>query len=134
MRDAWGKVAPIALYLVRASFGVALIASVALIFTTIIVASSSSSRDRDDRDDRGGGGGFFMSPFRIFGPSPFDLLFYDPYHPLGPNRYADAAAGPPRMSFLEAVFSFLFGDGNPNEGLEARRTRAIAQARPRRPH
>ena len=31
------------------------------------------------------------------------------------------------MSFLEAVFSFLFGDGDPNPGLEARRLRAIAQ-------
>ncbi len=123
--------APFALYLLRASFGAALVASVALIFTTILVVSSS--RDRDDREDRGrggfggGGGDFFLSPLRIFGPSPFDLFYYDRYHPLGPNRYAEGAAEP-RMSFLEAVFSFLFGDGDPNEGLEARRTRAIAQA------
>ena len=129
--------APVALYLLRASFGAALIASVALIFTTILVASSS--RDRDDRDSRSsrgfGGGDFFMSPLRIFGPSPFDLFFYDPYRPLGPNRYVDGGGGGggPRMSFLEAVFSFLFGDGDPNEGLEARRTRAIAQAGARPP-
>mmetsp|Transcript_12067 Transcript_12067/g.18927 ORF Transcript_12067/g.18927 Transcript_12067/m.18927 type:complete len:326 (-) Transcript_12067:168-1145(-) len=31
------------------------------------------------------------------------------------------------MSFLESVFSFLFGDGDPNSRLEERRARAIAQ-------
>ncbi len=31
------------------------------------------------------------------------------------------------MSFLESVFSFLFGDGNPNSDLEERRFKAIAQ-------
>ena len=103
LRDAWGKVAPILLYLLRASFGAALIASVALVFTTILVASSS--RDRDDRDDRRGGGGLgdFFVPIRIFGPSPFDLLFYDPFRPLGPNRYAADDGRPAQPGTLLAL-------------------------------
>lgn len=45
--------APVAFYILRVSFGVALLSSIALIFTAILVLQSSS---RDDRDrDRGGG-------------------------------------------------------------------------------
>lgn len=39
------------------------------------------------------------------------------------NRYQD----PKELSFLESVFSVLFGDGDPNANLEERRSKAVAQ-------
>ncbi|HEY9883032.1 MAG TPA: hypothetical protein V6C98_05425, partial [Thermosynechococcaceae cyanobacterium] len=45
-----------------------------------------------------------------------------------PQRYdrRSARSGEkPKMNFLEAMFSFLFGDGNPNANLEERRWQAI---------
>lgn len=45
------QVAPVLFYMVKVSFGIALISSIALIFTAILVLQSSS---RDDRDDRRG--------------------------------------------------------------------------------
>lgn len=32
------------------------------------------------------------------------------------------------MNFLEAIFSFVFGDGNPNESYEDRRWRLVSVA------
>jgi hypothetical protein len=112
---------------IRVSFGIALVASVALIFSTILVLQTSSNTGDDDRrrdDDRRGGGMSFGS---IWGPSPFDFFYYRPYGYYGyygqPGRQRD----PDEMRFLESVFSYVFGDGNPNNGLEERRLSLAAQ-------
>lgn len=65
----------------------------------------------------------YFGPSFWWGPSPFDFLFYNPYQPYGPNRYRN----PSELSFLESVFSFLFGDGDPNTDLDERRYQQIAQ-------
>jgi len=106
--------------------GVALLSSIALIFTAIFVLQNSNRDDRDDRGNRGysggfGGGGFGYS--YMWGPSPLDLFFYNSYQPYGINRYQD----PQELSFLESVFSVLFGDGDPNANLEERRSKTVAQ-------
>ena len=66
---------------------------------------------------RGGFGGFW-------GPSPFDFFYYRPYY----SRYYYVDDGTARrrrnddeMGFLESVFSYVFGDGNPNGDVEVRR-------------
>jgi len=127
IQEAYDKVAPIGFYLLRVSFGVALLSSIALIFTAIFVLQNSNRDDRD-RESRGygggfggGGGGFGYSYW--WGPSPFDFFFYNSYAPYGVNRYQD----PQELSFLESVFSVLFGDGDPNANLEERRSKAVAQ-------
>eukprot|EP00961_Rhodomonas_salina_P225039 3042634-Rhodomonas_salina.1 len=123
-QEAWDKVAPLAYYLLKVSFGVALITSIALIFTAILVIQSSSRDERDERRSSfGGGGGFGMGPSFWWGPTPFDFFYFNAYSPYGVNRYEE----PGKMSFLEAVFSFLFGDGDPNEKLDQRRSQAVAR-------
>jgi hypothetical protein len=122
-------------YLIRISFGIVLIISIAIVVLGIIAAlmalqSANSDDDRggdrgDSRDrsyDRGGGGFIFMpdlwwgNPFSVFDPD------YDER-----RRSERRASEPEPMGFLESVFSFLFGDGDPNADLEERRWRAIAQ-------
>ena len=119
IQEEWDKIAPVLLYIVRASFGVALVISIILIFTTILVLLSSTDKSNSRRI-------FFSSSIirNIFG-NPYNLFYYDVNNPYGRSRYSSRNSS---MSFLEAVFSFLLGDGDPNAGLEARRTRAIAQA------
>jgi hypothetical protein len=91
IQEVWDKVAPVTYYILRVSFGVALISSIALIFTAILVLQSSSKSD-DDRDRRSGGysGGFggFGSTY-MWGPSPFNFFYYNSYQPYGVNRYQD---------------------------------------------
>jgi hypothetical protein len=111
---------------IRVSFGVALLASVVLIFTAIFAIQTSSSSSDDDRrrdDRRGGFGGGGMG--MMFGPSPLDFFFYRPYGSYG--YYADTNKDPSEMGFLESIFSYIFGDGNPNQGLEERRLSLAAQ-------
>lgn len=125
--ESWKKVEPVMFYLMRVSFGVALLASIALIFTAIVALQSSTRRDDDDREGGsfGGGGGMFrMGPSFWWGPSPFDFLFWNSYQPYGVNRYEEPEE---KMSFLESVFSFLFGDGDPNYGIAQKRSQAVGQ-------
>ena len=129
------KVVPPLFYATKVGFGVVLVASLVAIFSTIFFVTSGGGRDDDDRrDDRRGGGfgggGMFGG---FWGPSPFDFFYYRPYY----SRYYyspayDAGGGrqqraPDEMGFLESVFSYVFGDGNPNGDVEERRIALVAE-------
>lgn len=103
-------------YLVRISFGIVLILSIAIVVVAIIlalVALQSRGSDDDRSDDRG------IDLMPIFWWIDFGDLFIP--------RYGVREVKPKGMGFLESIFSFLFGDGNPNFDLEERRNRLIAQ-------
>ncbi|EPS67521.1 hypothetical protein M569_07252, partial [Genlisea aurea] len=106
-------------YLTRVAFGTALVASIVLVYTTII-AIVSSSRDEDSRGRRGRpyGSGF------TFYFSPTDLFWYwDPYY----YRRRQMKEGDGGMNFIDSVFSFVFGDGDPNQGIEEERWKLIGE-------
>mmetsp|Transcript_88101 Transcript_88101/g.247727 ORF Transcript_88101/g.247727 Transcript_88101/m.247727 type:complete len:531 (-) Transcript_88101:74-1666(-) len=148
LRENWKNIKPVLFTALRIAFGVALFASIAVIYSALIVLSSSGSSDREDRDRRGsdsfgggssfggdasfggggfGGGGFGFGPSLWYGPSPFDLFFYRPYYTYGGYEYGDVGEDrKPKMGFLEAVYSFVFGDGDPNEGREQKALAAVA--------
>ena len=108
-------------YLARVSFGTTLIASIAIVYAAIFaLLSNRSSDDRNDRRGGGGGmGGMFFGPRMYF--SPFDFLWYfDPYY-YERRAYKAQLEGARDMNFFEAVFSFVFGDGDPNAEFERRR-------------
>ncbi|CAL5021660.1 unnamed protein product [Urochloa decumbens] len=110
------KAKEVGAYLVRVSFGTALIASIVLVYTTIIAILSSSSSDEDSRGRRR----------RSYGSTiiiPTDMFWYldaDYYR----RRRVEKENG---MNFIESVFSFVFGDGDPNDGLEEKRWKMIGQ-------
>ena len=126
----------------KLGFGVVLLASLVAIFSTIFFISSggggNSDRDEDDRRERrgGGGGGMMGMPGGFggfWGPSPFDFFYYRPYYSR--YYYVDDGTGGARrgkrnddeMGFLESVFSYVFGDGNPNGDVEVRRLSLAAE-------
>ncbi|GFR50351.1 hypothetical protein Agub_g12560 [Astrephomene gubernaculifera] len=121
-------------YLTRVAFGTALVASVVVVWLAVLLLLSNAGRS-DDREDRGrggmrwhGGGGV-----RMF-VDLTDLLFYmDPnYYSARAQRAATGSDGnsssSSSMSFPEAIFSFVFGEGDPNAGWEERRYRALGEA------
>ena len=120
LQEWWQKIWGVLFYLIRISFGIFLIVSIALIYITIIVVISAANSDRDS-DDRGSfsfGTGFFYFPdlFWFFGTD------------YNQNQYQRKNKSPrdkSDLNFFESVFSFLFGDGNPNANLEERRWREI---------
>jgi hypothetical protein len=130
LQEWWEKIWRVLFYLIRISFGILLLLSIVLIFVAIaiIVISINSSNDNNNsgggssRDSGGGGGIFFFSNF--WGPDIF--WFFDPgYDRRYRSRTADNSSESSQMNFLEAIFSFLFGDGNPNTDLEERRWQEI---------
>jgi len=129
LQEWWEKVWRVLFYLIRISFGIVLLLSIVLIFVAIalIVIGINSSSDNNSggggRSHSGGGGGGFSMPLLWIGPDIF--WFFDPGYD---QRYRRQRASSERseMNFLETIFSFLFGDGNPNSDLEERRWQEIA--------
>jgi len=115
------KVFPVLFYLVRVGFGVSLVVSVVIVYAAILAASSQ--RSDEERRDYGG-------PNFYFGPSIFDLFWYRPYYGYyyGPDyRWSAGPAPRPELGFFESIFSFIFGDGNPNNGMEREQLRLCAK-------
>ncbi|MEG4531387.1 hypothetical protein [Microcoleus sp. D2_18a_D3] len=131
LQEWWQKIWRILFYLIRISFGIVLVASILLIFVaiTILLSSGDSNNSGGGGGDSGGGGGR-GGGFSFFPYFWNDLIwiFYwnhdQPYYQQR-SRLTDQK---PQMSFLEGVFSFLFGDGNPNYNLEERKWSDIATA------
>ncbi|KAI0496860.1 hypothetical protein KFK09_023184 [Dendrobium nobile] len=106
-------------YVIRVSFGTALIMSIVLVYTTIIALVSS--RSDDDNRGRRGGRSYDSGVTIFFNPS--DLFWYwDPYYYKRRRTRTDDG-----MNFIESVFSFVFGDGDPNQGIEEERWKLIGQ-------
>ena len=132
-QEKWNKICKFLFYLVRISFGIVLIASIILMVLAIIAIMIAASSNRDSNSggsrSRSRGGSFFMPRF-WFTPDLF-WVFTPNYHSRRrqkvryqtSNKYSQSKED--EMSFFEAVFSFLFGDGDPNENLEERRWQEI---------
>jgi hypothetical protein len=126
-QQTWSKIWRVLFYIIRISFGIILIASILLMLVAIIaifIAMNSSSDEREGESNSSygyGGGGFFMPHFWLG-----DIFWwFDPGYNQRRRQRRRQAAGNYQMNFLESVFSFLFGDGNPNADLETERWQTI---------
>lgn len=122
------KAFEIGYFLLRISFGVMLIVSFLAVIVLIVIAMIALSRLGSDGDDGGDGGGFNFGFFDYM--ILRDLLFWgtwsypDPY--IDYNRPASRRPQQ-KGNFFFNVFSFLFGDGNPNSHIEERKWQMIAE-------
>lgn len=113
------------LYLFKISFGIMLILSLMIVVLAIFVimfSGKSQSRDRDD------GGGFDFH-FGFFDYLILRDIFYFTTQSTINAAYdynRPTIKRQNKSNFLLNCFSFLFGDGNPNEGLDEKRWQLIA--------
>lgn len=119
-------------WVVRMSFGVALVASVlvvVVIFLVIIFAAMSAS-------DSGGGDNFefgdffdlrFLLDLFAWNYSPASSYYVNSVPSISRDRYATFKEKSPKGNFFLNCFSFLFGDGAPNTNLEQIRWQQIAR-------
>ncbi|MEM6591872.1 MAG: hypothetical protein AAF651_08445, partial [Cyanobacteria bacterium P01_C01_bin.73] len=134
LQQAWQRVWSVLFYGIRVSFGILLLVSIVLIVVAIailvIAASSANRQDNNNNRSRGGGGLiFFPMPFRYrygYGYAMLDV-FRPNYYQRRRARRRSGAADDDKLNFLEAIYSFLFGDGDPNADLEEQRWQAIAK-------
>lgn len=125
-QETWAKIWAVLFYLIRISFGIMLILAVVLVFVAII-AIQIGMQQRDD-DNRGGGySGIGFNPWLWIGRDMFYWFSYGPRPQHSrPNSYSSRNRQENKLNFLEGVYSFLFGDGDPNKDLDERRWGAIA--------
>lgn len=126
LQEWWKKAWRVLFYLIRISFGIVLLLSILLIFLSIIMIITAMNQSSDSSNNRGSshgnGGGLFM-PYFWIGPDWF--WFFDPNYGTPSYRHRRAEKQN-QLNFFEAIFSFLFGDGNPNAELEQHRWQEIA--------
>lgn len=138
LQEWWEKIWRVLFYLIRISFGIILMASIALIVVAIAIiliamtmnSNNSSSGGGGSSSSSGGGGGLWNFFWLFdFGSNRQD------YYQQGSSRSsrrnkptAQQLSAKTEMNFLESIFSFLFGDGNPNIDLEKRRWQEIGIA------
>jgi hypothetical protein len=130
----WTNVAAAMFYLLRISFGVALIASLIIIVVLLVVIAAVLSKGLSNSDSDNDSG-FSLPDFGNIHLSFWDWMFLRDMFlwnsmTRGPVRYDYARPTireRGRSNFLLNCFSFLFGDGNPNEGLDEKRWQVIAQ-------
>ena len=144
LKASLGKVWKVLFYIIRISFGIALVSSIGIMAIALIILAIAAATAASSRDDNNGSfdlSGIFYIISDIFS-SALRLFFYADWLGYGRgygynnrNRYRSSSRSRKRVStsrssselnFLESIFSFLFGDGNPNEDLEERRWRAVA--------
>ncbi|MDV3350144.1 hypothetical protein D0962_14180 [Leptolyngbyaceae cyanobacterium CCMR0082] len=129
-QETWEKIWAVLFYLIRISFGLMLILAVVLVFAAIIAIQISMQSQRED-DNRGGSysGGIGFNPWLWIGRDWFYWFSYGPRRQYG-RQYDYSSRDRNRqgseLNFLEGVYSFLFGDGDPNKDLDERRWGAIA--------
>lgn len=131
-KEWWDKISGVLFYLLRISFGIILIASIILILITISVIIFGAKAGSDEGDSDGNMGGGFSVGFFPFWWGPDLFWFFSPgYYDYDEEELATRRESKRdrrqknELNFLEAIFSFLFGDGNPNAKLEERRWQEI---------
>lgn len=127
------KTLSILFFLVRISFGIMLIVSlivvsVLIVFFFIIISQRGGSNDSHGDGLFGGhGGGFHFSFFDYL--ILRDLMYWGTASAYRSRYRLDepTVRRPDQGNFLFNVFSFLFGDGNPNQNLEERKWAMVAK-------
>lgn len=113
-QERWEKIWRILFYLIRISFGIVLVLLILASFLAILALTIAANSSRDDNS-----GGDISMPNVWISPD-FFWIFTPNYDQRRPVRQKS------ELNFLESIYSFLFGDGNPNADLEERRWQAIA--------
>lgn len=131
LQEWWEKIWRVLFYLIRISFGIILILSIVLIFVTIAILLIAISSSSNSNDSGGGGRSSSDGGGIVFFPNVWfwsDIWWwFDPGYDSSYRRRRASARSAPKneMNFLVGIFSFLFGDGNPNADLEERRWQEI---------
>lgn len=125
LQETWAQVWKVLFYLIRVSFGIVLVLLIVAVIAAIavaVIALTSSRSDNDNRDrsrSEGSGWGVYI-------PGGWDWTWI--FLPDHDNHHHQRQRTKPELNFLEAIYSFLFGDGNPNLNLEQERWQLVAQA------
>jgi hypothetical protein len=120
----WDGISGTLFWIVRVMFGCSLfVVLFAILAVGFVMITTMNSNDDNSSDSGGGWGG-------SRGGNSYDtgfggwFIWSGDWLSFGGSKPHDDGK---QLSFLETIFSFVFGDGNPNRNLENRRWETIAQ-------
>ncbi len=120
----WDGISGTLFWIVRVMFGCSLfVVLFAILAVGFVMITTMNSNDDNSSDSGGGWGG-------SRGGNSYDtgfggwFVWSGDWLSFGGSKPHDDGK---QLSFLETIFSFVFGDGNPNRNLENRRWETIAQ-------
>jgi hypothetical protein len=115
--NAWfDRIFSIGFYLIRISFGILLISSISVVYLAILAITLAAIFGSEGSDCGDCGGSCVLDVFNWGGSDSTTSTADAPVIKKKQRK---------KLNFLEAVFSVLFGDGNPNADLEQRRWSSI---------
>ncbi|MBY0552677.1 MAG: hypothetical protein K2W95_35670 [Candidatus Obscuribacterales bacterium] len=118
---ATAKLGHVLFYLLKISFGIMLILSLLMVIVTVFIIFFSQ-KNGDDRD--GGDPRFDFLDYMIL-REIFAFTVYS-QQPVVYDYNLPTVRKRKKSNFLLNCFSFLFGDGNPNEGLDEKTWQLVA--------
>jgi len=117
LQRTWNSVRPWLSWGGRVLFGASLLTTIVVLYAAILVLMTASVSNKNDSS---GNSVTLVSQNNFamwFGQDLFFWLFPPSGGYYGNYGYYGFSYRPPKMSFLEAIFSFVFGDGDPNTQL-----------------
>lgn len=134
LQETWQNLWNVLFYIIRASFGIFLVVSIVLIFLAIAAILIALTTQGGRGNDRGGGGRsgggfnfFFLPDFGYFFGGSRRSYGSQGQQNRGKRGNRNQEKSENELNFLEGIYSFLFGDGNPNENLEEERWQIIGE-------
>ena len=119
----WDGISGTVMTVIRVAFGITLFIALGIMVLVAIATVMAMKGNSDSDSDSGSSGGSFGMPIGggFWSPS-FWFIDFGSWRGWKDER---SAPRPKTGSFPEAIFSFVFGDGNPNRNLEERRWQSI---------
>lgn len=144
VRALWRQLWTILFFLIRISVGLLLVTSiviVALAIAAVIIGIQVSAQSQSSGSDRDRGSSspvssyqlniFLQGLFRVFRfnyyPRSRRFQRNRPYRSAPSSSRSSRSKETPSLNWLEAIFSFYFGDGDPNSHLEEDRWHLIGE-------
>ena len=132
VKVSYNVVYPYLLFALRASFGVFLLTSLAILVGTFVAVSTSSSNN-DDRD-RGNNrrDNNRLLNFPSLGDGLLQSFYYRPYYGYyqtsgySQDYTKKEISSNKNVSFIESFFSYVFGDGDPNAEFSTQQLKFVA--------
>jgi len=119
--NAWNSIFKVLFFLFRISFGITLLLSFLFIFGTILLFQTVIAAGMGASHEVGAMWGDFG--YLIKRIAMQDIVLWKKHDP----SQEDAPSGKSKQGFLLDCYSFLFGEGNPNEQLSENRWKLLAQ-------
>jgi hypothetical protein len=128
IRQILGRLWPKIFGGIRVAFGVILYLQIFIVFASLLFASTSITSSENDRRDGSRRSTNIQANIGLWDLNmAMDILWNPNYQYYNRHLYRNQDIHQRQTNFFQSIFTFVFGDGNPNQFLQDSRLKAAAQ-------